>query len=342
MLHFAEASAMDYMYEQGKRLTLAWNANDKVGITTGIANYGMMEQLTFWVSSKIMSAPNERSLYAVGYSLKENTHYYSYFPYSWQNAFDAHNIPCTYEGQKQMANADASHLSAFDYQMADATPAAGACIFSYQHIGGVLRVSFSAPAAMTICSLNINAKTEALVNATEMNIIEKNVTHIGHTKTIRLATDNFCVLPGEKVVCYLAVAVQDLSGEVLNITITDSSGREQTIATIKGPDIKAGRMYDMALTQMQNAAKYDNAAAKLRQRPVVTASGVANPVARTTDILVDESYTVQHVEQPDVPTALENVTIENNGVYFTLSGLRGGNVSRDKICIYKGKKIIRK
>lgn len=343
MLTYAEASAMDYLYEQEKRLALAWNTNDKVGITTGVPNYGMMEQLAFWVSSKTSSAPNERSLYATGYALRENTHYYSYSPYMWQDDFDAQHIPCPYTGQKQAANADAKHLSAFDYQMADATPAAGACTFRYKHTGGVLRVSFLAPSAMTLHAVSIKAQTEVLANATEMNIVNQSVTPSGYSKTITLATDNFNVLPGEKVVCYLAVAAQDLSAEKLTVTITDYDGYEQPLATVMGPDIKAGKMYDVAITQTTNASKPLHSADKQRQRPIATAVGVSYPVVVTSAIPIDDTYTVQYVEQPDVPTAISVPShTDNSGAYYTISGVRVTKNQKGSIVIFKGKKIIRR
>ncbi len=298
----ADAWAIDYVSRQGKGLELSWQTEDRVGVTSGNVVYGEMEQLAFGASNNASASRNDRSLYAVGYLLKPEMAYYSYSPYKWTSVFDARNIQCRYDQQKQVGNDNPSGLAACDYQMAAATASSDAISFSYKHIGGVLRISFLAPSAMTIASLNITADNPVLATVASMDIVSQKVQLGDFAATMTLETGNLSVTKGSEVVLYLFLPAQNLSSSKLGISVKDGNGNSITLATILGPDVKAGRLYDIDLKGQARAAA--KTLRNIRQDDLQDdqestaqrAAGIANPLAHIDDILLDKSFSVQYVQ----------------------------------------------
>lgn len=285
--------AVTYRFVPGKGLEFSWDASDKVGITTAILNYGEMEQQKFQISSQATISQRVKYLYAVGYQLKSSTAYYSYSPYISNNAFSAYNITCRYDQQTQNGNGSTVALSQCDYQMAATVSTATECVFEYQRIGGVLRVTFLAPSAMTVTALTVKSETPMVATTATMDIVNQRVTLGARTTAVTLTTQNITVAKGDEVTLYLALPAQDLSSSVLDITVSDANGTEYPIAKIMGPNVKAGKMYDITLT---NAPRAFNSKSFTSMMPQVNAVGISNPVVSSTDILLDNDFTLQLVE----------------------------------------------
>lgn len=334
------ASAVNYTFRPDYGLELSWQTDDRVGVTTGTATYDVMEQLSFWVSSKQTTSPLERNLYSVGYKLKTETTYYSYSPYRWTETFDAHNIQCRYEQQEQNGNGSTANLAPWDFQMAAATTTSSGCTFSYKHVGSILRFSFPAPAAMTIAEFRVTTETPALATTAVMDIIDQKVTPDGYSTAMVLLTKNISVARGEEVVLYLACPPQNLSTTLLNVSVVDDNGISVPLASFAGPNIKAGRLYDIAFGgASRTAAKTLQNVQQLGLQNVQASdiqrvAGIANPLAQAEDILLDTEY-VCAVKAP----ATDKRTLTDN--YYTLDGMRTASPRTGNIYIHKGKKIVR-
>lgn len=292
-LRCTEVWATSYTYTQGRGLDLSWTAEDRVGITTATITYGDMEQLRFQASSTALANRNERSLYAVGYQLKPNTAYYSYRPYQWQEVFDARQIVCDYAGQAQQGNANTAGLSPFDYAMAATTTTTTACTFDYQRIGGALRITFLAPRTASISSVSLLAEGQVIATTATMNLLDKSVVLGGLQSAVTLATSNISVSKGAKVTTYLMLPAQNLTATTLTVAMTDASGTI-TIATIRGMQIKAGKVYDIDLTDAElNTAKQSSI--NLQGFDVSRqATAIDYPLARMTDMPLDADYHVEY------------------------------------------------
>lgn len=333
LLLSVEAWAIGYEFRQGKGLELSWQTDDRVGVTTGNVSYGEMEQLSFWTSSKEQASRQDRSLYAVGYQLKPATTYYSYSPYRWASVFDAHNIQCRYDQQKQEGNGSTFGLASCDYQMAKATTSSTDCTFHYRHIGGVLRISFPAPSAMTIAALCITTETPTLATVAVMDIIDQKVTLGGYSTALTLTTENLNVTKAEEVTLYLAMPAQDLSSTNICISVRDDGGNITPLGSFLGPNVKAGRLYDVNLNHKKQApvaGRTDVA----KVMPEATASGIANPLARTEDFLLDEEY-ICAVSTPKAETP----THDND--YYNLLGVKAVAPIKGNVYIHQGKKILK-
>lgn len=294
LLLSVEAWAIGYEFRQGKGLELSWQTDDRVGVTTGNVSYGTMEQLSFWTSSKESASRLDRSLYAVGYQLKPATTYYSYSPYRWASVFDAHNIQCRYDQQKQEGNGSTFGLASCDFQMAKATTSSTDCTFPYRHIGGVLRISFPAPSAMTIAALCITTETPTLATVAVMDIIDQKVTLDGYSTALTLKTENLSVANGGEVVLYLFIPAQNLSSQKLTMSVKDGKGSNVPLATILGPNVKAGKLYDINLKGQSRAAV--QSIQHVQEAVMQRAAGIANPLAHIEDMSFDMSYSVQYVQ----------------------------------------------
>lgn len=285
--------ASTYQFVSGKGLEFSWDTNDFVGITTGVETYGEMEQQKFRINNQSTISQKEKYLYAVGYQLKPLTAYYSYSPYLFSNIFNANSITCRYDQQTQNGNANAAALSQCDYQMASTVSTATECTFAYQRIGGVMRITFLAPSAMTVTAMTVKSETPMVATTATMDIVNQRVTLGARTTAVTLTTQNITVAKGDEVTMYLALPVQDLSSNALDIIVTDVNGTEYPIAKIMGPNVKAGKMYDITLT---NAPRAFNSKSFTSMMPQVNAVGISNPVVSSTDILLDNDFTLQLVE----------------------------------------------
>ena len=294
MLLHLEVCAANFYFQPGRGLELSWTTDDRFGVTTGNISYGEMEQLAWRASSTASSDRTYRSIYATGYQLNTNTAYYSYYPYQWVKTFDARNIQCRYDQQSQNGNGSAASISLCDYSMAGAMTSDNAALFDFHRIGGVLRISFPSPEAMTIASLTLNADAPVLATSATMNLIGWYALPGSYSASLTMQTQNITVAKGTEVVLYVALPAQDLSANALDIQVTASSGTTYSIARVIGPNVKASRLYDMAL----NAPSVVSASKPLfRQtvgQPVLTAAGIANPLVRGSDILLDSDYRVQY------------------------------------------------
>lgn len=295
MLLCTEVWSIDYLYQSGKGLEVTWGTDDKVAVTTGSINYDSMEQLAFWTSSAASASRNEKKLYAVGYQLKPSTTYYSYFPYRWMQTFDAHAVSCAYNGQMQNGNANAAHLASFDYQMATTVCGTSSCTFSYKRIGGVLRISFRSPEAMSIKALNVKAESSSVATTAVMDIMTQKVSLQDYANMLTLTTQNLSVTKGQEIIAYIACPSQNLSGETLQLTVTDNNGSDHQVAKFIGPDVKAGCLYDIALDGTATAKQTVQQPSLQDKISVTMATGIANPIAITTDIATDNTYKVQIV-----------------------------------------------
>lgn len=334
MLLGTDAWAIGYAYQQGQGLELSWQTDDRVGVTTGNATNGEMEQLSFWASSKAAASRNDRSLYAVGYQLKPNLTYYSYSPYKWSEAFDARAIQCRYDQQKQTGNDDPSGIVKYDYQMAAATSSSDAISFSYKHIGGVLRISFLAPSSMTITALSISAAAPVLATVASMDLVEQKIELGGYATAMTLATENVSVAEGDLVVFYLACPAQDLSSTALDIMLKDADNNDVQLATIKGPNVKAGCLYELSLpeTSQTEAPKISQVSKAQAPRKV---TGISNPTAHIEDYLIDDDF--ECITSVSMPIATNNKT---DNIFYNLNGIKTIKPIKGNIYIHKGMKII--
>lgn len=329
-----EVKAVSYEYQEGKGLKLSWQTKDRVGITLGNVNNGEMEQLSFWASSTESASPLDRQLYAVGYLLKPDATYYSYSPYKWSAKFDARAIECRYDNQTQSGNGSTSGLVSCDYQMAKATTSTSDCTFLYRHIGGVMRISFLAPTAMTIAELKVTTDTPTLATTAVMDIIDQKVVLDGYADALTLAIDHISVTKGEETVLYLSVPAQDLSSTVISISVKDDNGAETSIATLKGPNVKAGYLYEMPLAKASRAAA--KAFAPTKEAAPMRAAGIANPLAHAEDFPIDNDY------ECELPNAVSHAYINNIIIndYFNLNGIKAETLIKGNTYIHRGKKII--
>lgn len=331
---FARAYALDYTYRANYGLELGWKTDERVGITTGISQYGEMEQLTFWASSKAMASRNDRSLYAAGYQLKTGTVYYSYAPFKWSESFDAKNIKCNYANQSQTGNGNANGLATVDYQMAMAVASATEASFSYRHIGGILRISFPAPTELNDATLSIETQQSVIATSATMDIVDGTTQLGSYDHSIELSAKGLDVGEGKQVVLYLACPAQDLSTRELDIIIANEGGTEHTVARIMGPDIKAGMLYDIAIdksTRSRVATK-----TMTQTMPITTATGVANPIAHTDDILLDNTFVLRYT---DITTGVNAKCYDNKKeTSYTLGGVKTIKGKKGEIYIQNGKK----
>ncbi len=327
--------AANYTFRSGYGLEFSWQTDDRVGVTSGNVTYGEMEQLSFWTSSTTTASRNDRSLYAVGYQLKPEMTYYSYSPYKWSAEFDAKAIECRYDDQTQNSNGNTATLASCDYQMASATTSTTACTFSYQHIGGVFRISFSAPAAMTIKELLITTDTPVLATIAVMDIIEQKVALDGYSNKLNLMTENISVNKGEEVVIYMVLPAQDLSSTSLSMSVKDEMNNEIPIATVVGPNIKAGYLYDMNLSG-HSPAKTPKAFLPAKESAPEKVSGIANPTVHAEDFLIDTDYKCEVVTSIS-PLRINKIK-DNN--YYNLQGMKTTKPVKGQVYIHKGKKTI--
>ena len=295
------AAAITYTYHAGEGLTFAWQTDDIVGVTAGIVEDGVTEQLAFFASSRIQDACNDRKLYAVGFVLKPGMQYYAYYPYVWDAAFSASAIPFSYEGQRQRGNGSTAHLASYDISCASAMSSTSACEFAFRHLAAVLRIEFTAPCRIDGGTLCLTADAAVLPLGVSLNLYSQTAAITSRSETVTATLEEIGAEKGETVTAYVMLPACDLSANTLHISFASADGARHTLARIKAPDMKGGMLYDISLLDRGKARA--GSPQRHATRPYATKASLRNPLAHAGHITTDPSYTVSHIDTPTAVSA---------------------------------------
>lgn len=318
------AQASDYRYVAGQGVVCGWSINDRTGMTTGSVNVtGKVQQLCYYVTTVDPVMPQYASTNAIGYALTANSTYYSYYPYKWNSDFNPESIDCNYTEQQQEGNGTLAHLYAKDLSIAKVqTTSSASCDINYQHIGSVLRIVCSAPQAMIPTELLLKTESSVIPATATANLLTQQVEWGGYSDEISIALDGVQLAKGQELVVYLMMPAVDLSAQTLTCTCKLNNGAKLRMATFKGPDMTAGKLYEANLVSSASNCKPMKSLAGH-----TTATGVEYPTVYAPDFEIDNDYKNYVVS---ITTGISNITSQCAAPYaeYSVSGVVSGTCNR--------------
>ena len=221
-----------------------WAENDTVGI---FPNEG--DQLGFPMSEG--AGASVATFTGGGWSLKESSKYYAYFPFSRTN-FDAsdriNNIDVCYIGQSQNGNNNTKSLGSFDFMAAaETTSSNGALNFNFKHLGCLLKIDLTVNAATSYKKLSLNISEPLFTTEAKIKLQDNPVVLHPTNMTTSLSMDlkNITTAVNEKIVLYMMIAPTNLSNKKINFVLTDENDLLYN-CIIDGKDYVAGKAYQIS------------------------------------------------------------------------------------------------
>ena len=194
-------------------LKFAFEEGDQIDVYSAAGNECMVYGLTPSAESD-----SEASFAVKGFNLKSAT-YSAVYPYM-RPSLDPESIPFSLAGQNQSANGDASHLSAYDLNYAQAEISNNSGTFAFEHQVAWLKIQIqSAAAAQTFKEVVVSAD-EGIANELVLNAVGGTVdtTPASTAETVALKLNGgkgFDVAKGGSLVAYVTIP----AGEYTNLHI---------------------------------------------------------------------------------------------------------------------------
>lgn len=291
------ASATGYTYRSGYGMTTAWMNTDMVGVYAANST-----QIRFDVQN-ITSDTHRAYLYGHGTGLRNNTRYFSLYPYSYEYYlydYISTQLPVSYPTLTQTRNDDASHIAPSDYMAAEVlTTSANAATFSYSHLGVVLRINALVPKTATFNRAEITASRGNIMSKGTLNLETRTVTPLVQSATATMMLSNISVQKGQMLTVYFILPATNLAGGDITATFITTSN-EAYSCTFSGMAMQAGRLYNIGRTlhaATAGAKQQDMSASDHQPSPMAKVAKVAgdlyNPTCITSDFTIalnDEQY----------------------------------------------------
>ena len=211
-------------------LKFAFEEGDQIDVYSAAENECMVYGLTPSAESD-----SEASFAVKGFNLKSAT-YSAVYPYM-RPSLDPESIPFSLAGQNQSANGDASHLSAYDLNYAQAEISNNSGTFAFEHQVAWLKIQIqSASAAQTFKEVVVSAD-EGIANELVLNAVGGTVdtTPASTAETVTLKLNGgkgFDVAKGGSLVAYVTIP----AGEYTNLHIVCGKYSK----TIEGAKLREG------------------------------------------------------------------------------------------------------
>ena len=179
------------------------------------------------------------------WTLRQGNSYVGYYPFKSEmklaQSYDA--IPVNMVGQKQNGKSSTAHLGKYDYMFADVTAVGEgeeSVNFQFHHLGSIVQVNLTVPAAKSWKKLVFEAGSEVFVTKALMNAVEGTYTPVTHSNVIELDLENVTSTANEQLTFYLE-ALPVTTGDV-TVTAIDESNIYYT-GSLSSLTMRSGRAY---------------------------------------------------------------------------------------------------
>ena len=215
-------------------LKFTWGSNENVVVFGREGNKGKADAALL---RTLTSGEASSKLESKGFQLMDGINYYAYIPAAkFDITTDFTYIPLTFEGQRQTANNNTSHLKSYDYACAKATKASGANSLEFNlmnQVGWIVVEHLFTEETKGVTSLTLSTTdplftSSCTLDATTSTISgSKYSTKYSTSLTLTLGTVNGAGIDfnkGEYFRAFFTTAPVDLSGKELTITAHKADG----------------------------------------------------------------------------------------------------------------------
>lgn len=238
-LLFHNSFAGNYLFQEDRGVLANWNDDDILGVYTTSAT-----RIKFWTNT-IAADKHNATITAYGWSLADNTQYYSYYPYSADYSTKSYPItalPIKYTGQQQQGNGNLGHLAAYDFMTAQAKSTTGAIHFDYKHLGCILRIQCDSLPIMPYTAMRLTTSRRAFVSEATMDVTNSILTPQTYSETMTISLKDMARAEDDSLVAYIMVAPTDLSKDTIKVDIMSDDSVVKSI-NILGAKLASGRLY---------------------------------------------------------------------------------------------------
>ena len=319
MLGCLNASAASYTFDINKGISFSWQYDDALGVYTTKGT-----RIKHWA----LADGKVTSFSSYGWSLVGNCKYYLYYPYNnsyFQNDTPITALPITFEGQVQSENNSLEHLATYDYMIGEGNTEETSADFNLNHICSVIRIEYVSPKSAVYTNVALKTTDNLFCQTAEMNLETQSINPILKDCYANLTLNNIAVEEGEKLVAYMVVAPVDLSGWDVKLTITSEDGEEINL-DILANELRAGKLYLLNTTGIEEKELSTKHRASSLAEPSVSVADI--PIDTDSEIIVTGIQQTKYNQEQD------------DGIVYTLSGIRTKQSSAKGIIIRNRKKVI--
>ena len=319
MLGCLNASAASYTFDINKGISFSWQYDDALGVYTTKGT-----RIKHWA----LDDGKVTSFSSYGWSLVGNCKYYLYYPYNnsyFQNDTPITALPITFEGQVQSENNSLEHLATYDYMIGEGNTEETSADFKLNHVCSVIRIEYVSPKSAVYTNVALKTTDNLFCQTAEMNLETQSINPMVKDCYANLTLNNIAVEEGEKLVAYMVVAPVDLSGWDVKLTITSDDGEEINL-DILANELRAGKLYLLNTTGIEEKELSTKHRASSLAEPSVSVADI--PIDTDSEIIVTGIQQTKYNQEQD------------DGVVYTLSGIRTKQSSAKGIIIRNRKKVI--
>ena len=319
MLGCLNASAASYTFDINKGISFSWQYDDALGVYTTKGT-----RIKHWA----LADGKVTSFSSYGWSLVGNCKYYLYYPYNnsyFQNDTPITALPITFEGQVQSENNSLEHLATYDYMIGEGNTEETSADFNLNHICSVIRIEYVSPKSAVYTNVALKTTDNLFCQTAEMNLETQSINPMVKDCYANLTLNNIAVEEGEKLVAYMVVAPVDLSGWDVKLTITSDDGEEINL-DVQANELRAGKLYLLNTTGIEEKELSTKHRASSLAEPSVSVADI--PIDTDSEIIVTGIQQTKYDQEQD------------DGVVYTLSGIRTKQSSAKGIIIRNRKKVI--
>ena len=218
-----------------------WEVDDTVGIYPDAGS-----QIFF--SMKDGAGTSTATFDGGGWGFKENSVYYSYYPFIADFYLDRSRIPVSYEGERQNGKDNMDHYGDYDYMYTPGVSASsGVLRFSYSHLNCLIKVTVSKLPAGVYRQVTISSKEDLFVKKGHFNLMSQAPSVIPDetSKEISLVLDNVSLAADEQAVFYIISAPVAFAGKDIIVSIVDKDKKQYDCSKSLPVDFVAGKQYGL-------------------------------------------------------------------------------------------------
>lgn len=218
-----------------------WEADDTVGIYPDAGS-----QIYF--SMKDGAGTSTATFDGGGWGFKENSLYYSYYPFIADFYLDRSRIPVSYEGERQNGKNNMDHYGDYDYMYTPGVSASsGVLKFSYSHLNCLIKITVSKLPAGVYRQVTISSKENLFVKKGHFDLLAQTPTIIPDetSKEISLVLDNVSLTADEQAVFYIISAPVAFANKDIIVSIIDKDKKQYDCSKSLPVNFVAGMQYGL-------------------------------------------------------------------------------------------------
>jgi len=217
-----------------------WAPDDTVGIYPDTGSQ-------IWFELNAGAEASSAQFDGGGWTFKESSVYYSYYPFIGDIYLNRNHIPVSYSGQKQIGTESTSHIGPYDFMYTPgSSSASGNVNFRYRHLNSLLYLRTTLPAG-TYTKMAITAPIACFVEKGWYDLMAEQPTIVADTYVNQLTIDLAEVTLSAQTtfLVYMMMAPVNLNGIEVTVSALNTAKKEYQCQKTPSREYIAGSYYGL-------------------------------------------------------------------------------------------------